>query len=43
MSRTIEDILKLFPDTTAPDWTQHTNGGGWVQSTAHAVAASYLL
>ena len=42
MSRTIEDILKLFPDTTAPDWTQHTNGGGWVQSTAHAEESTVI-
>jgi NDP-sugar pyrophosphorylase family protein len=34
MKRTIEDILKLFPNTTEADWTQHANGGGWKQTTA---------
>ena len=31
---TIQEILKLFPNTTAAEWHQHSNGGGWVQNTA---------
>ena len=42
MSRTIEDILKLFPNTTVNDWKQHDNGGGWVANTASVAAAAYI-
>ena len=31
---TIQEILKLFPNTTAAEWHQHSKGGGWVQNTA---------
>jgi len=34
MSVTIEQIMQWFPDTSASDWHQHANGGGWVQRTA---------
>ncbi len=36
MKRTIQDILEVFPNTTAEDWKQHEKGGGWVQNTAKA-------
>ena len=42
MSRTIEDILKLFPNTTVNDWKQHDNGGGWVANTASVADAAYI-
>jgi hypothetical protein len=42
MSRTIEDILKLFPDTTVNDWKQHSNGGGWVANTAIVSDTAYI-
>ena len=32
---TIEQLRKIFPDATLETWHQHTNGGGWVQNTAH--------
>ncbi len=42
MSRTIEDILKLLPDTTVNDWKQHSNGGGWVANTAIVSDTAYI-
>ena len=42
MSRTIEDILKLFPNTTVNDWKQHDNGGGWVANTASVAAVPHF-
>ena len=34
MSISIEEILKIFPETKESDWHRHVNGGGWVQKTA---------
>src|SRR5208282_715802 len=42
MSRTIKDVLYLFPETTAKDWNQHKNGGGWVKTSAHADESAYI-
>ena len=42
MSRTIKDILALFPETTKKDWKQHARGDGWVCSTAHAHESSFI-
>ena len=42
MSRTIKDILALFPETTNKDWKQHARGDGWVCSTAHAHESSFI-
>src|SRR5208282_4684032 len=42
MLRTIEDVLNLFPETTAKDWNQHKNGGGWVKTSAHADEFAYI-
>ena len=41
MSYTIKDVLNLFPETTAKDWNQHKNGGGWVKTSAHADESAY--
>src|SRR5208282_690104 len=42
MSRTIEDVLNLFPETEAKDWNRHKNGGGWVKTSAHAYESAYI-
>src|SRR5208282_5270646 len=42
MSRTIKDVLNLFPETTAKDWNRHKNGGGWVKTSAHADESAYI-
>ena len=42
MKRTIEEILEMFPDTTAKDWGQHPNGGGWVKKTVNIDASAYI-
>lgn len=42
MSRTIKDILAVFPNTTKQDWKQHSNGKGWVKNTAHADASAFI-
>ena len=36
ITRSIEDVLKLFPNTTEQDWKQHAKGHGWVQNSAYA-------
>ena len=40
--KTIEQILDLFPGTTAKDWSQHKNGGGWKHRTAKVDVSAYL-
>jgi len=40
--KTIEQILAIYSDTTAEQWSQHPNGGGWVHSSAKLVAKVYF-
>jgi len=40
--KTIDEILKMFPDTKAKNWHQHPNGGGWVLDTADVSPTAYI-
>ena len=42
MSRTIKDILALFPSTVKQDWKQHDNGKGWVKTSAYVEPSAYI-
>jgi hypothetical protein len=42
MSRTIKDILALFPSTVKQDWKQHDNGNGWVKTSAYVEPSAYI-
>ena len=39
---TIDDLKKLFPSASEKTWHQHSNGGGWVQNTAHVDESAHV-
>lgn len=38
----LEKLKKEFPDATTETWHQHSNGGGWVENTAHAAGTAFV-
>ena len=40
--KTIEEVLKTVPGTKAEDWHQHSNGKGWVYSSASVADSAYV-
>jgi hypothetical protein len=42
MSTFKEVVQKFMPDAIESEWHRHSNGGGWVQNTAHVDAKAYV-